>query len=356
MAVRDHLQTTKSKHPIPQNVMDVEFKIVGDMTFKQFFYLCVGALLAWIISSVAQEGYWKYILLFIDVVFFIALAFIPIQQRGLDIWIVNFIKAMLSPTQRVWIKSEFTPKYLSDDFDAILESEFVDLKPKKSTRKLDEYLQSIPEQNTSDDVTQKLGKIRNIMQNIEVKEVDSVRKEIQKDAQQSRESDNIAFKLEEQVDKNNINFEYPEKVELEKNIDDTTLDKNLRKVYSSLQKSIDQAKLQVSEIEDYQDNIDIVKEDEGIKLEVPRKLIQGFIKDKSNTGVQGAMILVKKANGDVMQALQTDTEGYFKAQQEFPNDVYTLEIIKGGMAFKPVSLNTNNFNFSRDIIIEEDKI
>src|SRR3989344_4515507 len=35
-------------HPVPQNVTSFEFRLIGDMTLKQFIYLCIGAGTAYI--------------------------------------------------------------------------------------------------------------------------------------------------------------------------------------------------------------------------------------------------------------------------------------------------------------------
>lgn len=357
MPVRDHLQTTKSKHPIPQNVMDVEFKIVGDMTFKQFFYLCVGALIVWIITSVMQDSYLKYFILFANIIFFLALAFIPVQQRSLDIWIINFLKAMMTPTQRVWRKTEFTPRYLSDDFNKALELEYVNLKPAKSNKKLNEYLQSLPDRNsTPDGISDKLDKIQDIMTSIEINDLNNVRQEIIQEAENSKQSDNLGLNIEKQ--KNEIShLGLTKKLEIDRDVDDSVLDKNIQKAYSSLQKSINKAKIEVDEIQEFEDHVNLIQKEPTTKTVFTKeKHIQGFVKDSNRMNVDNAMVLVKDEKGDVQLALQTDASGYFKAEVELSNGNYTLEVIKGGMNFTPIKINTDNYNFNKDMVIIQDKV
>ncbi|PIS12639.1 hypothetical protein COT69_02950, partial [candidate division WWE3 bacterium CG09_land_8_20_14_0_10_39_24] len=37
-------QTAHRQHPVPQNIMSVEFKLVGDLTVRQFMYLIIGGI------------------------------------------------------------------------------------------------------------------------------------------------------------------------------------------------------------------------------------------------------------------------------------------------------------------------
>lgn len=87
------------QHPIPGAITTYKFKLVGDMTLKQFLELAFGVVTAWIIlnSSVNPLIKWSLGPFFGFLGF--ALAFLPIEDRPLDHWIINFIKAIYSPTQ-----------------------------------------------------------------------------------------------------------------------------------------------------------------------------------------------------------------------------------------------------------------
>ncbi len=92
-------------HPIPQDITGFEFKLIGDMTLKQFAYLAAGVITAWIIYSLPL---WVYIKIPLAVAFAAlgaAFAFLPIEGRPLDVMIKNFIKAAFSPTQYVYQKT-----------------------------------------------------------------------------------------------------------------------------------------------------------------------------------------------------------------------------------------------------------
>lgn len=149
------------KHPVPQNVMDVEFKIVGDLTIRQFMYLVVGALLVYIFYKSDLPAFWRWIIMILTGGTSIAVAFIPIEDRGLDVWLVNFVKSITIPSQRIWKKSYSTPAYFLSDYASIIKSEILTLTPTKSRNKLDEYLGHLPRELTKIDISEK-QKIKDI--------------------------------------------------------------------------------------------------------------------------------------------------------------------------------------------------
>jgi len=141
----DSLETYGRKHPVPQNVMDVEFKIVGDLTVRQFMYLVAGALLLFIIYKSQLPSFWMWIFMFIVTAISVAIAFVPIEERGMDIWMSNFVKSMRNPAQRIWKKTETMPSYFLTDYSESIKSNYT-LTPIKNKNKLSDFLGQI-EQN-----------------------------------------------------------------------------------------------------------------------------------------------------------------------------------------------------------------
>lgn len=87
-------------HPIPQNVTNFEFHLVGDMTLKQFGYLAGGVGLAFLVFTTLSTSQpilaWPIII--ISALLGVAFAFLPIQERPLDHWVGAFFKAIFQPT------------------------------------------------------------------------------------------------------------------------------------------------------------------------------------------------------------------------------------------------------------------
>ena len=97
------------QHPIPQNVTQYQFRLVGDMTLKQFLELAGGLLLAYLFFASNLIFIFKWPLIIISILFGAALAFFPIEDRPLDQWITNFLKVIYAPTRFIWKKTNKIP-------------------------------------------------------------------------------------------------------------------------------------------------------------------------------------------------------------------------------------------------------
>lgn len=139
MPIND-VQTTNRQHAVPQNIMDVEFKIIGDLTMRQFIYLMVFGAMAYG-AFAGINNFFKWPLVIVLVLTGIGFAFVPLQERGLDEWFINFFKSMYSPTQRIWKKEAEIPAALSMENLAVVKQELITLTPTSSRRKLEDFLE-----------------------------------------------------------------------------------------------------------------------------------------------------------------------------------------------------------------------
>lgn len=131
------------QHPVPQQISAYHFRLVGDMTIKQFVELAAGIVIGWIIYSLPLHPILRWPLVISSVFAGVAFAFLPLEERPLDRWLIAFIKAVYSPTQFLWKKLPFIPEF------------FVEVKvfQKKTVReerigadrkRLEEYLETLP--------------------------------------------------------------------------------------------------------------------------------------------------------------------------------------------------------------------
>ncbi len=97
---------TMEQHPVPQNVTTFQFRLIGDMTLKQFGYLCAGAILAFIAYKLPMPFIITWPLTMIFAFLGIGFAFIPIEERPMDVWVFSFFKSIYSPTQYLWTRQE----------------------------------------------------------------------------------------------------------------------------------------------------------------------------------------------------------------------------------------------------------
>ena len=92
------------QHAIPRQITSFEFKLIGFMTLKQFLYIVIFAPIGYIVYLAFPIPFLN-VLIGIGVgLIGVALAFLPINDRPLDIWIRNIWKRLNSPTQFTYHK------------------------------------------------------------------------------------------------------------------------------------------------------------------------------------------------------------------------------------------------------------
>ncbi len=148
MPLADMPQSNR-QHAVPQNIMDVEFKLIGELTMRQFSYLFVFGLSAYL-AFVSIPGLFKIPITIFLALLALGLAFVPVQERGLDEWLVNFFRSINSPTERVWKRTPQLPTAFLYDNIAMVQQELITLAPTSSRRKLEEYLKYRSEENVVD--------------------------------------------------------------------------------------------------------------------------------------------------------------------------------------------------------------
>jgi len=131
-------------HPIPQQISSYQFRLVGDMTLKQFFQVAGGCLVSLVFyaSKLHPLIKWPFILFFC--LLGAALAFLPFEDRPLETWIISFFKSIYSPTIFKWQKIKTQPVFYQDekiDPNAAVLTE--------KEKKVDEYLKKSSKQGSS---------------------------------------------------------------------------------------------------------------------------------------------------------------------------------------------------------------
>jgi hypothetical protein len=92
-------------HPIPQDVTGFQFKLIGNMTIKQFAYLATGIVLAWALYQLPIYFLLKFPFCAFFAILGIGLAYYPISGRPMDVMIGNYIKAFFRPTEFIYEKT-----------------------------------------------------------------------------------------------------------------------------------------------------------------------------------------------------------------------------------------------------------
>ena len=93
------------QHPIPQQISSYQFKLVGDMTLKQFFQVAGGVVVGLLFYASPLHPLIKWPLILFSTLLGVGLAFLPFEERPLEKWIIAFFRSIYSPTLYSWKKT-----------------------------------------------------------------------------------------------------------------------------------------------------------------------------------------------------------------------------------------------------------
>ena len=165
------------QHPIPQDITNYKFHLIGSMTLKQFGELAAGVIIALIIYSTNLIGIVKWGLILFVVGLAALVAFVPIEERPLDHWIITFFKNLWKPTKFFWKRKTEIPDFMNYKIHQInqeFNSPEVDFNPARKKR-IHEYLSSIPKNGEQLDdwdkaESQRIGQLISTFNEVEVDE------------------------------------------------------------------------------------------------------------------------------------------------------------------------------------------
>lgn len=325
-------------HPIPQNVTTFQFKLIGDMTLKQFLYLAVGVGTAYLLLVFLAHDY-PYVawpLIVISGLLGVAFAFLPIESQPLDHWVGAFLKAVYSPTKRVWRKNNKTFK---EDplFSSRLVTYLSAAKP----------LPTVPVTVTEPSAlpTKPLSAVAPATQTTQ--QPLPTQEELQKTVDLARQAQTLQMKIiqtertlaqirEATTKPAQIPVDYSEEV---------------NKILTDLQSLVAQAsqvkqQIQAATGEGPTAQTAAQPPKEKIKVVIPVKpkqtqlalttfpnVINGIVKDKTGNYLEGAVAVIYDKEGLPVRALKTNKLGQFSGSTPLPNGVYTLELEKEGFTF-----------------------
>lgn len=315
-------------HPIPQNVTSFQFHLIGDMTLKQFIYLAAGSTIAYVlfvfVSSVYPLITWPLIIISASLGF--AFAFLPINSRPLDYWLGAFLKAVYSPTKRVWKKNN---KTFVDD--PLFGSRFVT------------YISSLyPKEPEEQKITSTTIEIAAPKEPIPTPE------ELKKTVDLAKEAQNLQMRI---IQTERTLSHIREEAQKSKPIP-VDYSQQVNQVLADLQNLIIQAsqiKQQLGAVggeELKPQTVPMPMAKPAVKVIVPQKskatqialtsfpnVINGIIKDMHGNYLEGVVVVIYDKEGLPVRALKTNKLGQFSGATPLPNSTYKIELEKDNFSF-----------------------
>lgn len=289
------------QHPIPQNISSYEFKLVGEMTLKQFLKAAAGIVLALIINSTKIVFFIKWPLALGFAGLGLALAFVPLEDRPLETWILAFLRSIYSPTiflykkraSTNWLDIDWTKK-LKDDEDKE-EEEKEKNKAIKDGDKVKEFIDSLP--------------------SVKRERVDEEKSKVET-VQGTNPSAPVVTGAPP-LDKGSKTLE----VEVDEGWQDRVKDLNLKKEKLEATGVVNFGAIPMPDIP-----------------ETPNILV-GMVTDTKGKIVEGAIVEVQDKNGNPARVLKTNSLGQFKTSNPLADGTYLMVTEKEGYSFDRVNVN-----------------
>lgn len=358
-------------HPIPQNVTSFEFRLIGDMTLKQFFYLGVGLGTAYLLYAIAYFSYPIIVLplILISALLGVAFAFLPIFDMPLDHWVKAFFHAVYSPTKGQW-KTKFTAKQKMTPDDPFFKNRLQtylssiglnlntwDNEPKPQTTKVIfskpvANIQPIPPTSITPSKlpsTKELSKLVEMARQTQVlqtkiADTEKLIKQMTTEGK-SAEVPQVSTNLQNLIAQ--TEELYKKTSEMNKTTTSLTPEPQLPPQVISQPITIP--------IQAIAPKVEVVKElshqQASIVLTSSPNVINGIVSDTAGNYIENVIVIIHNSEGIPVRALKTNKLGQFVGSTPLPAGVYTVTLEKEGYSFQTLQLTLENSTLAPIAII-----
>jgi len=318
------------QHPVPQQISSYQFRLVGDMTLKQFFQIGAGALVSLLIYATGLHPVIKWPLIIFFFSMGAALAFLPFEERPLSKWIFSFFRSVYSPTLYVWKKSPTGYNFYAKE-ETTPESQAVVNQVPKGT---EAYLSSLPEQKVGfmarleDSEKGLLGKISTLFSGIgaaappvpdEVSQpsvkVESKTKPIDVPKTNVPQIAQKGFRPKIVIEEKPLKDDEPKEAFTEDKVNPTLTE--------------DSIKAQMAEYS--------LEASPPSPPTIPNTVV-GQVVDKKGKIIDGAILEIRDMAGRPVRALRSNKVGHFMIVTSLSNGTYSVVTEKEGYQFDPITV------------------
>ena len=358
-------------HPIPQDITGFQFKLIGDMTVKQFAFLAGGIVLGWVFFASPLFLVIKLPLAALSLFLGVGLAFFPIEGRPMDVMFTNFIKAIFSPTQFVyqkqgghlWVqtppvknpKARLVPEKQAPTLSGEELKDYLNSLPKKPKNQMDQkemvFFESLANMYKGGSQINPLPPTppSHMFSDKPVKEPES--KQVEEPKAPEKQEENLqkeSLVLEQQLAQAKAvetakvgSKEYEEAhrkvLDLENMLTETAKQKQeLEKQIAILQKQLSTQHQQVFTPSMAQEpvketrNVRSIPQGMGKSIGLPiapefPNIVTGIVKDPRGNPLQNILVEVKDADENPVRAFKTNPLGQFASATPIANGTYTIE-------------------------------
>ncbi len=348
--------TRMDQHPVPQNVTSFEFKLIGDMTLRQFGYLAAGFILGYLsfkftlipsLFRLPLGGFW--------VLFGIALAFFPLEGRPLDRWVTAFFSRVYQPTQYVWKKSATPPEILAalltQPSQVATAKIQPSIQPRVDTTRLTDFIATLPTYPSTPYPPMRAAQQPSVVASTAHQEKPMIpRPVVQPPTQQpleqsSKESEEKTKQLSSRIEKlqkelSNKTLSKERFMELQKELTSLITEKEaLLQKLVEMRKNMDDKNQSgvvrptefATDQEPQQHTVKMVPQNLAQKKGIPYlttvpNVVTGIVKTAEGEFLPNIMVTVKDKSEMPVRALKTNKLGQFASSSPLSNGIYHIEI------------------------------
>lgn len=307
------MENYMENHPIPQDVTGFQFKLIGNMTVKQFVYLAAGVVMGWIFFSLPITAFVKYPIAGFFALCGISLAFVPVAGRPIDIMLGNFIKSLFSPTQYIYRTNAIPQNSSTAPVNTI---PVININPDTSTPR--SYAQkSLPNTMREEEKENKTLKEKEKTPEKELNAAKSKEENIALNSQVNLELHKKVLSMEDQLrevltQKQQLSQQI---VELEKKL-------NTQKEQTFNPPPPEQQNKTIN-VKKTPNNM-IANAGLPIASDSPNVIV-GTVKDPRGNPLQNILIEIKDKDQNSVRAFKTTVLGQFRSATALPNGTYSIE-------------------------------
>ncbi len=321
------------QHAVPQNITQYQFRLVGDMTLKQFLELALGLLLAYLFFASNLIFIFKWPLIILSILFGAALAFFPVEDRPLDQWIINFLKAIYAPTRFIWQKTNKIPRLFLFEAHA---KEVVNTIT-KTIKAPTASSASKPLSDLSDVESEKISSLESIFKALPPVPAEQVKVVEQVDIDIPAKPTVSVRKLNPVSAIQGTNLQVPKTTPIV--VEKSTI--------PALSPQIAKPTAVVFSAPSAKTTANTVPVSTPKKINLPASpklpnLITGAVVDKDGKIVENAIVQIVSADGIPARAMKTNALGQFYTSTPLNPGTYVIEVDKMGINFAPQQIVVNN--------------
>lgn len=363
------------KHAVPHNILDVEFKLFGSLTARQFGFVAVAFITALFIYFTGLPDIIRYPLIFVAVVSGLSLALLKVNGMPFSKWLWNFIISLLTSQRKVYRQSKKTPDALQGIGSPLKKDSSGSKENLSKTTKDSMYLRQLssifdtsarpqfdrnrssngPDESTlenvedilNDERAKSLDKYFENLANENLSKYNLQKEPIGKESEanvqkiQTTNQRPVSTKSAEESTSQDFSVRSPGNVQPNKANQVSSLGKEEKRVASIREQIKAQAK---ANTDNNQSPNTTTKPDLTLRAKPDPNMtakpnqIAGFVADQNNKVISGAQIFVRTQDGKMERSTKSNIKGKFLISSPLENGEYVLEIQKEGYNFPEYKL------------------